>query len=111
MSASRSDAARGQAPGAPPEEVWPAYEGAVLVNANGSMVGQVRSIESGADGPVVILRIGGANDVLGFMEFGGTDITVPAERVLWGPRRSVGSVFAAVPVETSDAEEITAALG
>ena len=97
------DAARQQSPGVPPSEVSSAYGGAVLLDANGAMIGQVQQLHAQGDHPRAQLRVGGANDVLIVMDIGGRQVTVPAEKILWGPRRSVGSVYAVLPVSGKDA--------
>lgn len=104
------DAAGELSPGVPPEAVWAGYEGAMLVNANGSMIGEVSRVEKGGAGPVAHLRVGGAPDVLGVVDLGGTGVTVPADRLVWGPRRSIGSVFVVAPTHRSDPAAVTRTL-
>lgn len=96
------DAARGLSPGVPPEAVWTGYRGAKLVNANGSTIGRVTSLGGGRGEPAARLRLGGAPDVLGVVDLGGRRATVPADRLLWGRRRSIGSVFVVLPTHRSD---------
>ena len=97
------DTAKEQSPGVPPAEVWSGYGGAVLLDANGSMIGQVQRLDRDGGTTTARLRVGGANDVLIIMDFGGEQVTVPADTILWGPRRSVGSVYAVLPVEGKEA--------
>lgn len=104
------DAAGELSPGVPPEAVWAGYEGAMLVNANGSMIGEVSRIDKGSNGPVARLRVGGAPDVLGVVDLDGTGATVPADRLVWGPRRSIGSVFVVAPTHRSDPAAVTRTL-
>ena len=68
--------------------------------------GQVRRIEERGDPATAVLHLGGANDVLGFLEFGGETVRVPAERLLWGPRRSIGSLLVALPSEASAPQDL-----
>lgn len=91
--------ARDMSVGVPPPAVRHGYRGAMLLNANGSMVGRVERLGHGRDDPTARLRLGGASDVLGVGHLGGESVTVSADRLLWGPRRSLGSVFVVVPTE------------
>lgn len=104
------DAAAKQSPGVPTEPVWTGYEEAMLVNANGSTIGEVCRIEEGPNGPVARLRVGGSPDVLGLVDLDGTVATVPADRLLWGPRRSIGSTLVVAPTHRSDPVAVTRAL-
>ncbi|MCF6523948.1 hypothetical protein [Streptomyces sp. JJ36] len=92
-------AAARQTPGVPPRVVWADYRGATLLGPQGGMIGRVQRIQPGPGGaPVAVLDVGGSQDVLGFLDFGGRTVRVPADRVLWGPARYVGSTLAALPV-------------
>ncbi|PRX48733.1 hypothetical protein B0I33_104551 [Prauserella shujinwangii] len=95
--------ARELSPGVPSPVVWPGYRHAVLLDATGSMIGKVRGIERGQDGsPVAVVHVGGSNDVLGFLDFGGRTVRVPADQLLWGPRGFVGAVYVALPVQATE---------
>lgn len=91
--------ARDTSVGVPPPAVRHGYRGAMLLNANGSMVGSVERLGHGRERPTARLRLGGARNVLGVGHLGGESVTVPADRLLWGPRRSLGSVLVVVPTE------------
>ncbi|MBQ0983993.1 hypothetical protein KBZ10_05535 [Streptomyces sp. F63] len=87
-----------QRPSAPPRAVWPDYRDATLLGPEGGMIGRIRSIEGGPGGaPVAVLEVGGSQDVLGFLDFGGRTVRVPADQVLWGPTRYIGNTMAALP--------------
>ncbi|EHR50749.1 hypothetical protein SacmaDRAFT_2506 [Saccharomonospora marina XMU15] len=95
--------ARTQSPGTPAPLVWNQYNSATLLDSTGATIGEVNHIERGPNGmPVAVLQVGGASDVLGFLDFGGRTERVPADRLLWGPRRFIGSTFAALAVQDAD---------
>lgn len=92
--------ARQMSVGVPPEPVRPGYDGAKLINANGAMLGEVAQVRDGPS-PTVVVHAGGWNDWWGLFELGGRTVEVPADRLLWGPRRSLGATFVVLPTEAS----------
>ena len=92
----------------PPQPVWSGWDGAVLVNALGGTIGEVQGIETDGGEPVAIVHVGGGNDVLGLFELGGHTVRIPADRLLWGPRRTLGNALVAVPVESRTVEQVAA---
>lgn len=107
-------AARDTEPGArgvPPEERWDAYSGAGLLNALGSRIGEVNDIERSGGRTIVTVTIGGAHDVFGFIDLGGSTITVDAERLLFGRTGRPGKIHVVAPTSTSTAAEVEKDLG
>ncbi|MEU0344648.1 hypothetical protein ABZ092_38395 [Streptomyces bobili] len=103
-------AAAGQHPAAPPKVARAGYDSADLLNAEGSKIGLVKRIETQGGKPVAVLQIGGTKDLFGVLELGGKQIEVPAERLLWGPRRSLGYVWVVAPTTATDSAGIFAGL-
>lgn len=58
------------------------YGGATLLNANGVRVGEVRSVDPGGGAELVI---GGVHDLYGFLDWGGENLTVDADKLVYGP--------------------------
>lgn len=86
----------GQAQGRlPPALALPAYDNAVVLNALGVRVGEVVGVDAQAG--VVAISLGGGRDVLGFLDFGGTPVKVPAERLVFGKRQDIGANMVAAP--------------
>lgn len=100
--------ARDMSVGVPPEPVRPGWDGAVLINALGGTIGEVQGVEMDGDQPVAVVHVGGGNDVLGLFEVGGETVRVPADTLLWGPRRSLGNALVAAPVESRSLGQLTA---
>ena len=111
-------AAKDQKPGLPPRLVWGGYQSSGVLNAhsvgvlnaNGSKLGQVKSIEMKGGKPVAVLQIGGLKALFGAIERGGTRIEVPADSLVYGPRRSLGYVWVVAPTTATDAGGVSAAL-
>lgn len=80
-------------PSIPPREVWDQYAGAKLLDVHGTVMGEVLSLDAGRGGVMANLRLGRAIGVFGFLHLGGEVVEVAATDLLWGPRRSLGSVF------------------
>lgn len=93
--------------GVPPQAVWSGYDGAVLINANGTKLGEVKGIEGGGQSPTVTVHVGGGNDVAGIFELGGRTVRIPADRLLWGARRSLGATYVAAPTEQTSVDELS----
>ncbi|MEU0119808.1 hypothetical protein ABZ137_40690 [Streptomyces bobili] len=70
----------------------------------------MKRIETQGGKPVAVLQIGGTKDLFGVLELGGKQIEVPAERLLWGPRRSLGYVWVVAPTTATDSAGICAGL-
>jgi hypothetical protein len=104
-----AEPAAGLSASPPPPLIRSGYRSAVLLNANGAMIGRVQSIERGPD-PVAVVHLGGVNDMFGLVELGGRQGRVPAARLLWGPRRSLGSVYVVLPHEATQPTEVLAAV-
>lgn len=75
----------------PPRSVGD-YDGARLLNVAGTIIGVVEHVPSVASGRpnAATLVIGGYHHVLGFLDFGGTRVTVPVERLVFGKARTLG---------------------
>lgn len=67
------------------------YEGAVVVNATGDRIGRVKTVNGGT----AVLVLGGKQDVFGFLNFGGTEITVPIRQLVFGEARNLGPTMVA----------------
>lgn len=105
------EAARDMDVGVPPVPVRSGYDGAVLVNANGTRLGEVERVERVEQDAVAVLHVGGATDVLGWFEFGSQRVRVPADTLLFGPRRSLGATLVVAPTEAPTVTELAAATG
>lgn len=92
----------------PPAAVWTGFDGAALINANGARLGEVEAISSGDGGSLAVVHVGGASDVLGLFEIGGRTIRIPADRLLYGPRRSLGATLVVAPIEGTDVDALAA---
>lgn len=81
-----------------------AYEGAMLVDASGAVIGKVLRIE----GDRAQLAVGGVHDFWGFWNVGwGEQAWVPIDRLLLGPAHAVGKTYAMLPT-LQDAREALA---
>lgn len=75
-----------------------AYEGALLINAQGIRIGEVRRVSPAEAGrSEAVLVLGGARDVLGLFDWGGTRVTMPADRLLYGNPQTIGMVHVVLP--------------
>lgn len=93
----------------PPKATWSAYRRAGLINAQGVRVGEVEEIRERADsGAELVLVVGGGQDVLGFIDFGGTRLTVPASAVLFGKPKTIGMTMVALSTLQSSASAVLA---
>ena len=73
------------------------YREAVVINAHGVRIGEVRKAEGGR----LVMSIQGYNDLLGFIDSGGQEIAVPADQVLFGKRKKLGSTIVAIPTAST----------
>jgi hypothetical protein len=78
------------------------YKGAKVLNARGIRVGEIRRIENAE----VIMSIGGAAGLFGFLHFGGQEVRAPLDRVLVGEPKTIGSTFVALPVLATAPDDI-----
>jgi hypothetical protein len=69
------------------------YDGARLLNAAGVMIGVVDHVSGAGAGlpSTATVVLGGYHHVLGFLDFGGTRLTVPLERLVFGKARRLGA--------------------
>ncbi len=81
------------------------YDGAPVMNALGLPIGEVE----GADGDQLELNLR-KQDVLGFIELGGTRLRVPADRLLFGKKKKIGPTMVWLPVFEQEPEQIRRAL-
>lgn len=91
----------------PDVATWPEYNGAVLTNAAGVKVGEVKRIgvtESGT--PTAYVVIGGAQDILGFIDYGGTAVQASARQLLYGHPKTIGADLVAAPTLAIDTEAV-----
>lgn len=82
------------------------YDGATVINASGLRIGEVENVK--ADRAELSL---GLQDVLGFIELGGTKVQVPVDRLLFGKKKGVGPTMVCLPVFAQKPAEIRRALG
>lgn len=89
------------------------YDGARLLNAEGTMLGVVDRVSIGAAGEpfTAVLVIGGYHQVLGFLDFGGTKITVPAARLVFGKARALGATRVVLATTARTPSELLHELG
>lgn len=82
-------------PGCVPRIHDPSYRGALLVDANGSRIGEVVAVRADH----VVVEVGGIRDVWGFLDLtSGLSFALPREAVLFGPSRWIGPTLVALPV-------------
>lgn len=89
------------ATGLPPQERWEAYDGAALLNAQGALIGEVDDIERSEQRIIASATFGGALDVFGFIDLGGTTIGIDAERLLYGRIGRLGKIHVVAPTLNS----------
>ena len=65
------------------------YDGAAVLNVHGRRVGELR-VARRDDVPELAVVTGGASDVFGFLDLGGTLVPLSAQRVLLGEQRRIG---------------------
>jgi hypothetical protein len=83
------------------------YDGAQLLNAAGMMIGTVDHVSGASPGGIAsaTLVVGGYHQVLGFLDFGGSRLTMPTDRLVFGkvhaigPTRVVFATMAQTPAE------------
>lgn len=91
------------------------YEGARLLNAAGAVIGVVDhvSVADSAQPSTATVVIGGYHHVLGFLDFGGSRLTVPAGRLVFGKARALGPtrvVLATLAQTPSDVQRDASAM-
>jgi hypothetical protein len=89
------------------------YDGARLINAAGVMIGVVDHVSNAASGPpaTAVVVIGGYHHVLGFLDFGGTRLTVPVERLVFGKARTLGATHIVLATMAETASAVRQELG
>lgn len=110
LSPANAPAASTSAP-MPAQDTWGAYNGATLINAAGVRLGEVDRIQpSGNGAATAVVRLGN-QDVLGFPDLGGTQLTVPGDGLLFGNHQTLGSTFVVLPTFETTTEQIQAWAG
>lgn len=90
-----------------PTRNWNAYEGAVVMNALGIRIGEVDAVGTSANGErSVAVVLGGAQDFLGFLDFGGVDVRVVADQVIFGKTKTIGSTYVVLPTLESSIDRL-----
>jgi hypothetical protein len=105
-------ATRAPAPRLPPRRDWDNYHGATLLNALGVRIGEFVAFTDDGNGNVTAkVRVGGQDNVLGFIDIGGSTTTVRADRLLYGygEPRIVGEMFVVAPTFGDSHEEVALA--
>ena len=69
------------------------YKGAVVLDALGDRIGRVDSVS----GDAVVVVLGGKQDVFGFINIGGTKVTLPVRTLVMGEARTLGPTMVALP--------------
>jgi hypothetical protein len=70
------------------------YVGAMVIDADGAVGGEVRSVS----GDMLDIALGGARDVWGVLDLGAdAEVHVPSRAVLLGPERAVGRTMLVLP--------------
>jgi len=69
------------------------YEGAVVLDATGRMVGELESFSASSGDTAVFVRTGGWPDFMGLFDIGGDLQRVRATDLVFGPARTVGSTL------------------
>lgn len=69
-----------------------AYRDAVVLNAAGDRIGRV----AGVEGEDVVIVLGGIQDLFGFIDLGGTKVSVPPGDLVFGERRTLGPTMVAL---------------
>lgn len=88
------------------------YEGAVLLNAMGVRIGEISGMRADAEGQLwALVVIGGVRDLLGFLDFGGSRIQVPASRLAFGKEQTSGPVMVAAATFATDLSDVRDELG
>ncbi|MGA7614089.1 MAG: PRC-barrel domain-containing protein [Thermoanaerobaculia bacterium] len=84
------------------EHLWDQFIGARLLNARGETIGEIVAFER-SGGQVTSIRFdaGGWHDVGGFMDFGGTPVSLPYDRFVFGGPKVIGETLVAL------AEDVT----
>lgn len=72
-----------------------AYKGGSLINAKGQFLGEV----TGVDAQTMRARIGGWSDVLGFIDFGGSELSFPLAQVIPGEIKQLGATMLVWPTK------------
>ncbi|WP_315787810.1 hypothetical protein [Fischerella sp. JS2] len=78
------------------------YEGATLINARGQILGELES----TTGEVLRARIGDWQNTLGFIDFGGTPVAIPRNKLVFGKKQTLGYVFVVLAEEINQEEAI-----
>jgi len=88
------------------------YKGARVIDAEGVHIGEVVDVRVVTQrGPQVVLRIGGVRDALGFVSFGGRELALPADRVVFGAPRYLRPTLVAAPAPKQAAGTVVAQEG
>lgn len=86
----------------PPPLALGDYEGTQVVNLTGSRLGRVDDVRERGGEPTVVLQLGGVyDDLFKVLHWGGQRVEVRADRLLYGPRRSLGYVWVVVPTTST----------
>jgi hypothetical protein len=91
----------------PDQATWSDYQDAVLLNALGLRIGELDHLQTSESGPAeAVLVLGGGQDVLGLFDVGGTERIVPADRLLFGKRQTIGAIHVVLPTLASSVQQI-----
>ncbi|HVS52435.1 MAG TPA: hypothetical protein VHD62_08775 [Opitutaceae bacterium] len=90
--AAESPTGRGELTVKPDQYTRQQYEGAVVINACGDRIGRVKTMTGGK----AVLVLGGKQDIFGFINVGGTEVTVPVHDLVLGQAHRLGPKMVAL---------------
>lgn len=73
----------------------------------GLRIGEVKRLQTSGNGaPEAVLVVGGAQDVVGLFDMGGTTLNIPAKHLLFGKPQTIGVVVVLLPTFASSVPRI-----
>ena len=79
------------------------YNGATLIDSRGAVIGYVKHVPPSQDGTPssADIVLGGAYHLLGLLNLGGTDQSVPVSSLAFGEPHTVGEVLGGKPISSA----------
>jgi hypothetical protein len=71
------------------------YRGATLIDTRGERIGEIGAVAARSEQRSVQLVLGGAHDAAGFVDTGGRALWVPADALIFGKPKLIGSTLVA----------------
>ncbi len=97
--AAESPTGAGQLTARPPGSDLKRYEGAVVLDASGVRIGRIKVVNSTA----AVLVLGGKQDLFGFINVGGHEVSVPLRELVFGEAKKFGPTMVAMPQRAAPA--------